>query len=127
VEVVDESGEVREGLLHGGVLGRTNGREVVLEADLKAAGKAEVLLHEWAHVALHFDKEARPTAVAELEAEAVAYAVGRELGLPMKGSAGYIRGWRGTVEGLEASLERIGRAAREMLERVVWQPQTQAA
>jgi hypothetical protein len=51
---------VREGLLPGGVLGKTNGREVIVEADLKAAGKAEVLLHEWAHVALHTGRTPEP-------------------------------------------------------------------
>jgi antirestriction protein ArdC len=119
---------VREGLLPGGVLGKTDGREVVLEADLKAAGKAEVLLHEWAHVVMHFGEERVSRDVAELEAEAVAYAVGRELGLPMESSAGYIRSWCHTVESLEASLERIRKAASEMLERVfATQPQAQAA
>jgi antirestriction protein ArdC len=118
---------VREALLPGGGLGKTNGREVIVAADLDAATKSETLLHEWAHVALHFGSEHVSRDVAELEAEAVAYAVGRELGLEMEYSAGYIRGWCGTVEGLEACLERIGRAAREMLERVVWQPQAQAA
>jgi antirestriction protein ArdC len=117
---------VREGLLPGGVLGRTNGREVVLEADLQASGKVEVLLHEWAHVVMHFGGEHVSRDVAELEAEAVAYAVGRELGLPMESSAGYIRSWCHTVEGLEACLERIRKAASEMLQRIT-QPQAQAA
>jgi len=119
---------VRERLVRDGVLGFTNGREVVLRPDVDAATKAETLLHEWAHVVMHFDKEEGSRQVAELEAEAVAYAVGRELGLPMKGSANYILDWHGTVEKLDACLERIRKAASEMLERVfAAQPQAQAA
>ena len=54
----------------------------------------------------------------ELEAEAVAYAVGRELGLPMSTSRDYILHWQGTVEGLEQCLERIQGAARQILSAV---------
>lgn len=106
---------VQEGLLPGGALGKTDGKRVVLAADQGPTRKAETLLHEWAHTLLHFGGIDLPREVEELEAEAVAYAVGRELGLPMSGSRDYILHWRGTVEGLEASLERIQRAAREIL------------
>ncbi|GAO74252.1 ArdC family protein [Meiothermus ruber] len=108
---------VQEGLLPGGALGKTNGKRIVLAADQGHTRKAETLLHEWAHALLHFGGIDLPREVEELEAEAVAYAVGRELGLPMSTSRDYILSWHGTVEGLEASLERIVRAAREILER----------
>jgi antirestriction protein ArdC len=109
--------EVQEGLLPGGAMGKTDGKRIVLAAEGSATSKAETLLHEWAHTLLHFKGMKLPREVEELEAEAVAYAVGRELGLPMSTSRDYILSWQGTVEGLEASLERIGRAAREILER----------
>ena len=108
---------VQEGLLPGGALGKTDGKRIVLAADQGHTRKAETLLHEWAHTLLHFGGVDLPREVEELEAEAVAYAVGRELGLPMSLSRDYILHWRGTVEGPEASLERIVRAAREILER----------
>jgi len=107
--------EVQEGLLSGGALGKTDGQRIVLAAGESATCKAETLLHEWAHLLLHYDGGAYGQTVGELEAEAVAYAVGRELGLPMRMSRDYILSWRGTVEKLEASLERIQRAAREIL------------
>ncbi len=44
----------------------------------------------------------------------MAYAVGRELGLPMSTSRDYILHWHGTVEGLEAP-SGASRAAREIL------------
>lgn len=106
---------VQEGLLPGGALGRTDGKRIVLAADQGHTRKAETLLHEWAHTLLHFGGVDLPREVEELEAEAVAYAVGRELGLPMSTSRDYILHWRGTVEGLGAALERIQRAAKEIL------------
>lgn len=107
--------EVREEALPAGRMGSTDGKRIVLSSFLSPTTRAETLLHEWAHTLLHFGKERKGVAVEELEAEAVAYAVGRELGLPMQGSRDYILQWRGTVEGLEASLERIQRAAKEIL------------
>ena len=107
--------EVQEGLLPGGVMGKTNGQRIVLAADQGHTRKAETLLHEWAHTLLHFGGMNLPREVEELEAEAVAYAVGRELGLPMSTSRDYILSWQGTVEALEASLERIQEAARQIL------------
>ncbi|RIH85592.1 ArdC-like ssDNA-binding domain-containing protein [Calidithermus roseus] len=113
---------VREGLLRGGVHGQTDGRGIILAADLSAGDRAAVLLHEWAHVLLHYGGVEPPVTVKELEAEAVAYAVGRHLGLSMEGSRDYILHWRGTVEGLETSLERIAGAARRILEAYGRQP-----
>lgn len=107
--------EVREEALPAGRMGSTNGKRIVLSSFLTPTARAETLLHEWAHTLLHFGGERKGVAVEELEAEAVAYAVGRELGLPMQGSRDYILQWQGTVEGLEESLERIMRAAREIL------------
>ncbi|MCL6531586.1 hypothetical protein Mlute_00022 [Meiothermus luteus] len=106
---------VQEGLLPGGALGKTNGKRIVLAADQGYTSKAETLLHEWAHTLLHFGGMNLPREVEELEAEAVAYAVGRELGLPMSTSRDYILHWRGTVEALEASLERLQEVARQIL------------
>ena len=109
---------VQEGLLPGGALGKTDGKRIELAADQDYTSKAETLLHEWAHTLLHFGGMNLPREVEELEAEATAYAVGRELGLPMAGSRDYILHWQGTVEGLESSLERIQGAARQILSAV---------
>lgn len=106
---------VREEPLGVGHYGFTDGKRIVLSSFLSRAARAETLIHEWGHVLLHKDGEGSTAAVRELEAEAVAYAVGRELGLPMEGSRDYILHWRGTVEALEAALERISRAARGIL------------
>ncbi|WP_254431545.1 ArdC-like ssDNA-binding domain-containing protein [Meiothermus sp. PNK-Is4] len=114
---------VEEGLLRAGMVGKTDGKRIVLAADLSPAHKAETLLHEWAHVLLHFDGARREARVKELEAEATAYAAGRQLGLTMESSRDYILHWQGTVEGLEGALERIMRGAREILEALPAQPE----
>lgn len=106
---------VQEEPLGVGHCGYTDGKKVVLSSALSYTARAETLLHEWAHTRLHFDGVKRPAEVEELEAEATAYAVGRGLGLEMKGSRDYILHWQGTVEDLERSLERISQTAREML------------
>lgn len=110
--------EVQEMPLPARKMGSTDGKRIILSSFLSPTARAETLLHEWAHTLLHFGEEHRDAAVEELEAEAVAYAVGRELGLPMQGSRAYILAWQGTVEKLEESLERIMRAAREILGRL---------
>jgi len=77
------------------------------------------LAHEIAHELMH-DRETRrelePT-VQEIEAEAVAFAVGQGIGLDQLGaSADYLQLYKGDAQTLLASLERIQKAAGEILE-----------
>jgi len=61
-----------------------------------AADLAVTLVHEYAHALLHFDIEDEPErAKREVEAEAVAYIVGRYFGLDTSGSAFYLAAWQG--------------------------------
>lgn len=67
-----------------------------------------VLIHEYAHARLHSGDLDRPErAKREVEAEAVAYLVGRYFGLDMSGSAFYLAAWQD--EDPEVILERLGR------------------
>lgn len=106
---------VKETPLPAGCFGKTDGKTIHLSSFLSADLKAETLIHEWAHTLLHFEGEQRDRATEELEAEATAYAVGKQLGLSMDESRDYILAYRGTVEKLEASLERIQQAAKKIL------------
>jgi hypothetical protein len=108
---------VREAASVVGRLGSTDGQTIEL-APGEPTQKASTLLHEWAHCLLHFGVETRLREIRELEAEAVAYVVGRELGLGMEGSRDYILHWQGSPDSLEGSLERILASARQILERV---------
>jgi len=64
-------------------------RERENEADL-----ARTLIHEYAHALLHFDvDDDTERSKREVEAEAVAYVVGRYCGLDTSGSAFYLATW----------------------------------
>lgn len=113
--------------------GRADGGRILVRRDLAPAEKAAVGLHEWAHHLLHFDGQRRSQALEELEAESVAYAVGRKLGLDMASSRDYIRAKAKDLvvllrEGKEAEggeneayaqlLERVAGAVRAIGERL---------
>lgn len=109
------------------VRGRTNGRVIEIQARLPTSEKVETLLHEWAHVLLHASVRGALTE-RELEAAATGYVVGRELGLEMRETRGYVQAitrripekpggkplWEADVD----FLERILWAAQEMLSRI---------
>jgi hypothetical protein len=77
----------------------------VQEAD--PAAVAGTLLHEYAHALLHDPADAVDRDARELEAEAVAYVVGRHFGLEMDGSALYLAAW--SDDDAERLLERCER------------------
>ncbi len=99
-----------EGLSAGGL--------IVLRKGLTAAEETSVLAHEAAHEILHGDSENRPKEkkTRETEAEAVAFVVCYAIGLGTNGaSSDYIQLYNGDKETLVKSLERIQRAASEIL------------
>ncbi len=79
-----------------------------------------VLIHEYAHAILHTGTLDRPErAKREVEAEAVAYLVGRYFGLDMSSSAFYLAAWHG--EEPDVILDRLGRiseTATEIIEAI---------
>jgi hypothetical protein len=82
----------------------------VVEARARSnqADLAVTLIHEYAHALLHFDIDDEPErAKREVEAEAVAYIVGRYFGLDTSGSAFYLAAWQG--DNSEVIQERLGR------------------
>ena len=75
---------------------------------LSHRGGAPTLIHEFAHARLHSgvrDEDERGK--REVEAEAVAYVVGRYFGLDTSGSAFYLAAW--ADEDAETLQERLGR------------------
>ena len=81
------------------------------------ADLASTIIHEYAHAILHFDiTDATERAKREVEAEAVAYVVGRYLGLDTSGSAFYLAAWQGDeTDVLQERLGRISGTAEEIL------------
>jgi hypothetical protein len=96
-----------------GALGTSAGGHIQIRNGLTPAEEFVVIAHEYAHELLHRDDD-RPASrdTRELEAEAVAFAVGDAVGLQVADAAhDYICLYRGDREALAASLERIQRAA----------------
>ena len=82
--------------------------------------QAKTLAHELAHEAMHWEDRGPLTrSIAELEAESVAYVVCKHFGLDAEvRSSRYIALWDGDAKALRASLERIAKAARAMIDDV---------
>ncbi|MDF9748188.1 ArdC-like ssDNA-binding domain-containing protein [Natrinema salsiterrestre] len=81
------------------------------------ADLAVTLIHEYAHALLHFDvNDDTERAKREVEAEAVAYIVGRFLGLDTSGSAFYLAAWENDdAEVVQDRLGRISSTAQEII------------
>ena len=82
---------------------------------------ARTLIHEYAHALLQFDIDDDPErSKREVEAEAVAYVVGRYCGLDTSGSAFYVAAWASDdPEVVCERLGRISRTAEELIEVLV--------
>ncbi|WP_423746029.1 ImmA/IrrE family metallo-endopeptidase (plasmid) [Haladaptatus sp. SPP-AMP-3] len=96
---------------------------IEVKARTNQADLAVTLVHEYAHALLHSDVEdVDERSKREVEAEAVAYVVGRYFGLDTNGSAFYLAAWQG--EQPEKVTNRLGRICRtastiiEMTERI---------
>jgi hypothetical protein len=88
------------------------------------ADLAATLIHEYAHALLHFGTDDdSERSKREVEAEAVAYVVGRQFELDMGGSAFYLAAWESddpTV--VRDRLARISTTAQEIIETVEGMP-----
>lgn len=97
--------------------GGSAGGRVWVTTDLTSAETLRVLAHELAHEALHHDGETRPARVRETEADAVAHVVCAAVGLEVGAACSdYIQMWQGDVATLAASLERVRRVSRALIE-----------
>ena len=81
------------------------------------ADLARTLIHEYAHALLHFDvDDDTERSKREVEAEAVAYVVGRYYGLDTSGSAFYLGAWESDdPEVVQERLGRISQTAEELI------------
>ena len=98
---------------HADLQPRVEVRDRENEADL-----ARTLIHEYAHALLHFNvDDDTERSKREVEAEAVAYVVGRYCGLDTSGSAFYVAAWASDDPAVvRERLERISRTAEELIE-----------
>ena len=97
--------------LGAGCYGWTDGKRITCALGLSSPVEFSTLVHETTHALLHFpeDRGQRPDLTTrETEAEAVAYLLCEQLGIPGHDiSVDYIKAYRGTPDTLDASLERI--------------------
>jgi hypothetical protein len=92
-------------------------RLVVIREDLSGAQEMKTLIHELAHLLLHRDTDLCDRAVAEVEAESVAFVVASALGLDTSDySFPYVARWGGgDAELVAATAERVITAAGDLL------------
>jgi len=103
----------------GGADGASSGGRIQMKAGLTPAEECATLAHELGHELLHHDgNDSRPgRTVRETEAEAVAYVVSEAVGLEARtASADYIQLYQGSKATLAASLERIRKTARAIVQ-----------
>jgi len=93
---------------------------VEVKARTKQADLAVTLIHEFAHALLHFNvNDAGERSKREVEAEAVAYIVGRYCGLDTSGSAFYLAAWQGEdPASIQNRLGRISNTAKEIIKMI---------
>lgn len=85
--------------------------------DRAPAAAAGDLAHELAHAYLHSGEGTPTKRGREVEAEAVAYVVGRYFGLDVEGSRFYLAGWAGAgTDEIRERMETISRAAEAIIE-----------
>ncbi|WP_282352277.1 ArdC-like ssDNA-binding domain-containing protein [Haloferax volcanii] len=91
----------------------------VLRRDSDAA-MASTVVHEYAHALLHVGvDDDTERSKREVEAEAVAYVVGRQFGLDMGGSAFYLATWeRDEADVIRERLKRISRTSQTLIEHI---------
>jgi hypothetical protein len=88
--------------------------------DRAPAAAAGDLAHELAHAYLHSGSETSTKRGREVEAEAVAYVVGRYFGLDVENSRFYLAGWAGADTGeIRERMDAISRAAEAIIEAAI--------
>ncbi len=90
-----------------------------------AADLVRTLIHEYAHALLHFDvDDDTERSKREVEAEAVAYVVGRYCGLDTSGSAFYLAAWESDdSDVVRDRLDRISTTAEEIIDTLEGDPE----
>ncbi len=117
VEIQDES-EWNHGNARG-VMHKDTGAVEVLKRE-NEADLVRTMIHEFAHYLLHMDEQDKTEkSKREVEAESVAYVVGRHFGLDVSNSAFYLISWSGDEpEAIKERLNRISKTSKKIIENV---------
>lgn len=121
-QIEAEGYTVATGTMSNGAMGRTNhlAKTVTIDPNLREDRAVGTMIHELAHIRLrHFDRRMSGGDLnAEVEAESVAYVVGRIIGLNCAGfCAPYVANWsHGEMERLAHTRRNVLHIARAILE-----------
>ena len=115
VEIVDADEWTR-----GSTKGVCDTTEQTIEVKDRAnAAVAGTLAHELAHARLHQGNQTGDRQERELEAEAVAYVVGRHFGIDVSGSGFYLAAWENDdAEEIRGHLKRINQTASTIIDAI---------
>lgn len=119
----------------GGERGFSAGGHINLSSDVKGAGEASTLAHEFAHELMHWKTSSpyyqhgddgdelkkvftRDTALYELQAESVSYTVLKHYGLPVTHHPTYLVLWKANKDKILANLELISNVATFIIKKV---------
>lgn len=118
-QVREQGIELLENWIPGGAPGMSEGGRITIQPDLSPAKKTATLVHELAHEKIHRNERRSETnkLIRETEAEAVAFAVCKRIGIePNTASSDYIRLYGGSTETLQQSLTVIRQCTAEILD-----------
>ncbi len=103
----------------GRAYGYSTKNRIVLKEGMTSGQNFSVLIHEWAHIHLHFNNGKTPRPIEELEADAVACVVCERFGIDaIQSSADYIKNWDGNKDSLFERLERIRQCASTIIQSI---------
>lgn len=108
---------VEEHVLPGGIHGASTGGRILIRTDLDSRSRLLVLAHELAHELAHHGEAAgdTPLPLRELEAESVAFVVGRVLGVDSPFSSDYLSSYGLDAPALQAALVTIQTLVRQVV------------
>jgi len=119
----------------GGEKGYSAGGHINLSSDVKGAGEASTLVHEFAHELMHWRKSSpfyqqgnegdeikkmftKDAALHELQAESVSYTVLKHYELPVQHHPTYLALWKANKDKILANLELISNVATFIIKKV---------
>ncbi len=103
------------------VSGYSRKNSITIKGGMPDAETFSTLIHEWAHVILHFSNQLKQESktTIELEADAVACVVSEHFGInAIQSSSDYILSWKGDKNALMRSFEKIRHCASGMIEEI---------
>lgn len=108
-----------------GESGYSSGGHIAISSNVKGATRVSTMVHELAHELMHWKKsspfyqeKAVPSALAELQAESVAYTVLTHYGIEAKHQATYLALWKANKDSILASMKLISDVSQFIIDKI---------